>query len=326
MIRKRFQSNLREDRYCSIPLILLFAGLWGTVPVEAEIGTGPTPKIATSKSDLTEKERVDLQNELKRLGGELKLLGQQIGGSIAPLDLGLSGTSSAQPTTAETASHVQTIQKRMREIQRLFPGQTRRIPPLSTAQITARIEELRTEIGESSQGIEALAKSNPGAEEVRVLQRQLRHKQRTLSWLLGQQRRLEAASSKDDATTENPVQEKTVAVETKEEGAELKPAQAYELVETTEFGEAAGVFDLKELDFFKLHHILAAEAIEVVTPFLSPDNTAIVADLNTNSIIVKDLPHVLLDIDRILVYIDRPVTTQPVSEKEVDHSQEKRSP
>ena len=60
-----------------------------------------------------------------------------------------------------------------------------------------------------------------------------------------------------------------------------------------------------------------------MTPFLSPDNTAIVADLNTNSIIVKDLPHVLLDIDRILVYIDRPVTTQSIGEKEDDHSKEK---
>ena len=295
-----------------------------TVLVEAETSTEPTPEIGTSKSDLTDKDRADLQNELKRLGGELKLLGQQIGGSIAPLDLDLSGTSSDQPTTAETVSRVQSIQKRMREIQRLFPGQTRRIPPLSKAQITARIETLRTEIGESSQGIEALAKSNPGAEEVRVLQRQLRHKQRTLNWLLGQQRRFSAvASSKNNAVAENPAQEKTVTVETKEEDAELKSAQTYELIEATEFDEATGVFDLKELDFFKLHHILATEAIEVITPFLSPDNTAIVADLNTNSIIVKDLPHVLLDIDRILVYIDRSVTTQPVGKKEVDHSKEK---
>jgi len=295
-----------------------------TVLVEAETSTEPTPEIGTSKSDLTDKDRVDLQNELKRLGGELKLLGQQIGGSIAPLDLDLSGTSSDQPTTAETVSRVQSIQKRMREIQRLFPGQTRRIPPLSKAQITARIETLRTEIGESSQGIEALAKSNPGAEEVRVLQRQLRHKQRTLNWLLGQQRRFSAvASSKNNAAAENPAQEKTVTVGTKEEDAELKSAQTYELIEATEFDEATGVFDLKELDFFKLHHILATEAIEVITPFLSPDNTAIVADLNTNSIIVKDLPHVLLDIDRILVYIDRSVTTQPVGKKEVDHSKEK---
>jgi len=295
-----------------------------TVLVEAETSTEPTPEIGTSKSDLTDKDRADLQNELKRLGGELKLLGQQIGGSIAPLDLDLSGTSSDQPTTAETVSRVQSIQKRMREIQRLFPGQTRRIPPLSKAQITARIETLRTEIGESSQGIEALAKSNPGAEEVRVLQRQLRHKQRTLNWLLGQQRRFSAvASSKNDAAAENPAQEKTVTVGTKEEDPELKSAQTYELIEATEFDEATGVFDLKELDFFKLHHILATEAIEVITPFLSPDNTAIVADLNTNSIIVKDLPHVLLDIDRILVYIDRSVTTQPVGKKEVDHSKEK---
>jgi len=295
-----------------------------TVLVEAETSTEPTPEIGTSKSDLTDKDRADLQNELKRLGGELKLLGQQIGGSIAPLDLDLSGTSSDQPTTAETVSRVQSIQKRMREIQRLFPGQTRRIPPLSKAQITARIETLRTEIGESSQGIEALAKSNPGAEEVRVLQRQLRHKQRTLNWLLGQQRRFSAvASSKNNAAAENPAQEKTVTVGTKEEDAELKSAQTYELIEATEFDEATGVFDLKELDFFKLHHILATEAIEVITPFLSPDNTAIVADLNTNSIIVKDLPHVLLDIDRILVYIDRSVTTQPVGKKEDDHSKEK---
>ncbi len=295
-----------------------------TVLVEAETSTEPTPEIGTSKSDLTDKDRADLQNELKRLGGELKLLGQQIGGSIAPLDLDLSGTSSDQPTTAETVSRVQSIQKRMREIQRLFPGQTRRIPPLSKAQITARIETLRTEIGESSQGIEALAKSNPGAEEVRVLQRQLRHKQRTLNWLLGQQRRFSAvASSKNNAAAENPAQEKTVTVGTKEEDAELKSAQTYELIEATEFDEATGVFDLKELDFFKLHHILATEAIEVITPFLSPDNTAIVADLNTNSIIVKDLPHVLLDIDRILVYIDRSVTAQPVGKKEVDHSKEK---
>lgn len=323
MIRKRFKSNLREDRYCFTSLVLLFAGLWVAIPVEAETSTGLTPKIATSKSDLTDKKRADLQNELQRLGGELKLLGQQIGGSIAPLDLDLSGISSDQPTTTETVNRVQAIQKRMREIQQLFPGQTRRIPPSSKAQITARIETLRTEIGESSQGIEALAKSNPRAEEVRVLQRQLRHKQRTLNWLLGQQRRFSAASSSFDEAAENSAQEKTVAVETKEEDAELKPAQTYELVEATEFDEAAGVFDLKELDFFKLHHILAAEAIEVVTPFLSPDNTAIVADLNTNSIIVKDLPHVLLDIDRILVYIDRPVTTQPVGEKEDDHSKEK---
>ena len=43
--------------------------------------------------------------------------------------------------------------------------------------------------------IEELTKSNPSSDEVRILQRQMRHKKRTLNWLLGQKQRLELVAS-----------------------------------------------------------------------------------------------------------------------------------
>ena len=77
-------------------------------------------------------------------------------------------------------------------------------------------------------------------------------------------------------------------------------------------------FDLRELEFFKIHHISATSVIPIVIPFLSANDTPIVVDINTNSIIVKDLPHVLLDLDRILTYVDQPVTDQSFSKVESD--------
>ena len=82
----------------------------------------------------------------------------------------------------------------------------------------------------------------------------------------------------------------------------------------------AETLDLRELEFFKIHHISAKSVIPIITPFLSTNETPIVVDTNTNSIIVKDLPHVLLDLDRILTYIDQPVNIQKSSQVKLDQA------
>ena len=153
-------------------------------------------RISSQRSEMSEKERADLQSEFNRLSGELKKLGQQFGTSISLPSMNLfdSGKTDQQSTT-ETISRVQSIQNRMREIQQSFPTQTRRPFPLSKKQVEERIQVLQSEIEGSSKGIEELTKSNPSSDEVRILQRQMRHKKRTLNWLLGQKQRLELVAS-----------------------------------------------------------------------------------------------------------------------------------
>ena len=271
-------------------------------------------KISSQRSEMSEKERADLQSEFNRLSGELKKLGQQFGTSISLPSMNLfdSGKTDQQSTT-ETISRVQSIQNRMREIQQSFPTQTRRPLPLSEKQIEERIQVLQSEIQGSSKGIEELTKSNPSSDEVRILQRQMRHKKRTLNWLLGQKQRLELVASSIEnksslqpdtsGNSDNPKPK----VSPKSETDSLN----HHLVET---------LDLRELEFFKIHHISATSVIPIITPFLSTNETPIVVDTNTNSIIVKDLPHVLLDLDRILTYIDQPVNIQKSSQVKLDQA------
>jgi len=271
-------------------------------------------KVSSQRSQISEKERADLQSEFNRLSGELKELSQQFGTSISLPSMNLfdSGKTDQQSTT-ETISRVQSIQKRMREIQQSFPTQTRRPFPLSKKQIEERIQVLLSEIQGSSKGIEELTKSNPSSDEVRILQRQMRHKKRTLNWLLGQKQRLELVASSPEGksnlqsdtsgNSDNP----DLTVSPKSETDSLN----HHLVET---------LDLRELEFFKIHHISAKSVIPIITPFLSTDETPIVVDTNTNSIIVKDLPHVLLDLDRILTYIDQPVNIQKSGQDQEDQA------
>ncbi len=141
----------------------------------------------------------------------------------------------------------------------------------------------------------------------------MRHKKRTLNWLLGQKQRLELVASSPEGksnlqsdtsgNSDNP----DLTVSPKSETDSLN----HHLVET---------LDLRELEFFKIHHISAKSVIPIITPFLSTDETPIVVDTNTNSIIVKDLPHVLLDLDRILTYIDQPVNIQKSGQVKLDQA------
>lgn len=271
-------------------------------------------KISSQRSEMSEKERADLQSEFNRLSGELKKLGQQFGTSISLPSMNLfdSGKTDQQSTT-ETISRVQSIQNRMREIQQSFPTQTRRPLPLSEKQIEERIQVLQSEIQGSSKGIEELTKSNPSSDEVRILQRQMRHKKRTLNWLLGQKQRLElvASSIENKSNLQPDTSGNSDNPEPKVSPKSETDSLNHHLVET---------LDLRELEFFKIHHISATSVIPIITPFLSTNETPIVVDTNTNSIIVKDLPHVLLDLDRILTYIDQPVNIQKSSQVKLDQA------
>lgn len=271
-------------------------------------------KISSQRSEMSEKERADLQSEFNRLSGELKKLGQQFGTSISLPSMNLfdSGKTDQQSTT-ETISRVQSIQNRMREIQQSFPTQTRRPFPLSEKQIEERIQVLQSEIQGSSKGIEELTKSNPSSDEVRILQRQMRHKKRTLNWLLGQKQRLElvASSIENKSNLQPDTSGNSDNPEPKVSPKSETDSLNHHLVET---------LDLRELEFFKIHHISATSVIPIITPFLSTNETPIVVDTNTNSIIVKDLPHVLLDLDRILTYIDQPVNIQKSSQVKLDQA------
>ena len=271
-------------------------------------------KISSQRSEMSEKERADLQSEFNRLSGELKKLGQQFGTSISLPSMNLfdSGKTDQQSTT-ETISRVQSIHNRMREIQQSFPTQTRRPLPLSEKQIEERIQVLQSEIQGSSKGIEELTKSNPSSDEVRILQRQMRHKKRTLNWLLGQKQRLElvASSIENKSNLQPDTSGNSDNPEPKVSPKSETDSLNHHLVET---------LDLRELEFFKIHHISATSVIPIITPFLSTNETPIVVDTNTNSIIVKDLPHVLLDLDRILTYIDQPVNIQKSSQVKLDQA------
>ena len=309
------------DKRQTLALYVLFLFSWLlSSPVVYSETTESRPsekngsKVSSQRSQISEKERADLQSEFNRLSGELKELSQQFGTSISLPSMNLfdSGKTDQQSTT-ETISRVQSIQKRMREIQQSFPTQTRRPFPLSKKQIEERIQVLLSEIQGSSKGIEELTKSNPSSDEVRILQRQMRHKKRTLNWLLGQKQRLELVASSPEGksnlqsdtsgNSDNP----DLTVSPKSETDSLN----HHLVET---------LDLRELEFFKIHHISAKSVIPIITPFLSTDETPIVVDTNTNSIIVKDLPHVLLDLDRILTYIDQPVNIQKSGQDQEDQA------
>ena len=309
------------DKRLTLALYVLFLFFWlSNSPVVYSETTESKPlekngsKVSSQRSQISEKERADLQSEFNRLSGELKELSQQFGTSISLPSMNLfdSGKTDQQSTT-ETISRVQSIQKRMREIQQSFPTQTRRPFPLSKKQIEQRIQVLQSEIQGSSKGIEELTKSNPSSDEVRILQRQMRHKKRTLNWLLGQKQRLKLVASsienKSNLQPDTPVNSDNPEpkVSPKSETDSLN----HHLVET---------LDLRELEFFKIHHISATSVIPIVTPFLSTNETPIVVDTNTNSIIVKDLPHVLLDLDRILTYIDQPVNIQESSQVKLDQA------
>lgn len=60
-----------------------------------------------------------------------------------------------------------------------------------------------------------------------------------------------------------------------------------------------------ELRFYKLEHAGAPEAFEVISKFLSPIGAAWF-DRGTNSLIVRDLPEYLEDVERIIRFIDVP--------------------
>ena len=68
--------------------------------------------------------------------------------------------------------------------------------------------------------------------------------------------------------------------------------------------EDTSFHNLQQLEFFALSHVSANYALEIVRPFLTPENIAISVDLHTNTLIVRDVPKVLIDIDQIIAYID----------------------
>jgi len=69
-----------------------------------------------------------------------------------------------------------------------------------------------------------------------------------------------------------------------------------------------------ELRFYKLEHARAREAFEIINKFLSPVGAAWF-DARTNSLIVRDLPEYLDDVERIIRFIDVPVRRRPEMER-----------
>ena len=160
------------------------------------------------------------------------------------------------------------------QIQKLRGKLSTSLPPpqavLSTKQLNDRIDAIQQEIDTANKAIKAIAEINPTSEELRMLKRRVAQKQRALNALIIQRKRAE--DQKTSAT----------------EAVDVVQAQT----------------NPRHLEIFTLKHADAKYAAELVQPFLTKETGVIAFDINTNSLIVKDVSEVLKDLQRILKHID----------------------
>jgi len=252
-------------------------------------------------------DQLRLRTELQRLERELKRISN-------PEQLGLEEDFQQQEGNVQkqkdAPSRVKEIQQRIGKVQSIQLPSKGRVSIPTKEQLDKIIADLRLEINEASKPIEQVSELAPDSEELRMLRRRLSYKKRVLRWRISQLNWLETQEKKQLQQLD-PEAEKTPTltkqIEVVSDKSRIDPIKFNQLEDTS-------FHSLQQLEFFSLSYVSANYALEVVEPFLTPQNTAISVDLNTNTLIVRDLPKILIDIDQIIAYID--VNTDKKSERQ----------
>ena len=235
-------------------------------------------------------DQLRLRAELQRLESELKRISN-------PEQLEVEENFQQQK---DTPARVREIQQRIGKIQGIQSQPGRKVSVPTKEQLDKIIANLRVEINKANKPIEKVAELAPGSEELRMLHRRLSHKKRVLHWRISQRNWLETQEEKKLQQLD-PEGEKTSP------SSEQIEVVLDELsIDPTEFNQSedTSFHNRQQLEFFSLNYVSADYALDVVEPFLTPGNIAVSVDLNTNTLIVRDVPKVLIDIDQIIAHID----------------------
>ena len=235
-------------------------------------------------------DQLRLRAELQRLESELKRISN-------PEQLEVEENFQQQK---DTPVRVREIQQRIGKIQGIQSQPGRKVSVPTKEQLDKIIANLRVEINKANKPIEKVAELAPGSEELRMLHRRLSHKKRVLHWRISQRNWLETQEEKKLQQLD-PEGEKTSP------SSEQIEVVLDELsIDPTEFNQSedTSFHNRQQLEFFSLNYVSADYALDVVEPFLTPGNIAVSVDLNTNTLIVRDVPKVLIDIDQIIAHID----------------------
>ena len=235
-------------------------------------------------------DQLRLRAELQRLESELKRISN-------PEQLEVEENFQQQK---DTPARVREIQQRIGKIQGIQSQPGRKVSVPTKEQLDKIIANLRVEINKANKPIEKVAELAPGSEELRMLRRRLSHKKRVLHWRISQRNWLETQEEKKLQQLD-PEGEKTSP------SSEQIEVVLDELsIDPTEFNQSedTSFHNRQQLEFFSLNYVSADYALDVVEPFLTPGNIAVSVDLNTNTLIVRDIPKVLIDIDQIIAHID----------------------
>ena len=235
-------------------------------------------------------DQLRLRAELQRLESELKRISN-------PEQLEVEENFQQQK---DTPARVREIQQRIGKIQGIQSQPGRKVSVPTKEQLDKIIANLRVEINKANKPIEKVAELAPGSEELRMLRRRLSHKKRVLHWRISQRNWLETQEEKKLQQLD-PEGEKTSP------SSEQIEVVLDELsIDPTEFNQSedTSFHKRQQLEFFSLNYVSADYALDVVEPFLTPGNIAVSVDLNTNTLIVRDVPKVLIDIDQIIAHID----------------------
>ncbi|HIA66818.1 TPA: hypothetical protein EYN98_12295 [Candidatus Poribacteria bacterium] len=235
-------------------------------------------------------DQLRLRAELQRLESELKRISN-------PEQLEVEENFQQQK---DTPARVREIQQRIGKIQGIQSQPGRKVSVPTKEQLDKIIANLRVEINKANKPIEKVAELAPGSEELRMLRRRLSHKKRVLHWRISQRNWLETQEEKKLQQLD-PEGEKTSP------SSEQIEVVLDELsIDPTEFNQSedTSFHNRQQLEFFSLNYVSADYALDVVEPFLTPGNIAVSVDLNTNTLIVRDVPKVLIDIDQIIAHID----------------------
>lgn len=235
-------------------------------------------------------DQLRLRAELQRLESELKRISN-------PEQLEVEENFQQQK---DTPARVREIQQRIGTIQGIQSQPGRKVSVPTKEQLDKIIANLRVEINKANKPIEKVAELAPGSEELRMLRRRLSHKKRVLHWRISQRNWLETQEEKKLQQLD-PEGEKTSP------SSEQIEVVLDELsIDPTEFNQSedTSFHNRQQLEFFSLNYVSADYALDVVEPFLTPGNIAVSVDLNTNTLIVRDVPKVLIDIDQIIAHID----------------------
>ena len=260
-----------------VPLILIVGGFVVGVLARAadDDGSPATSKNSDSnrsnqKSTIGSRQSNQATDRI-RLGQELHNLEKELKQLVVPPR---SKANQPDEKQEKVQSRIREIQARIQEIRGKPRTSSKQLQTssLSREQLDAQIDALQQEINKANDAIEMIAEINPNSEELKMLKRRVAQKQRRLNGLM-------------------------LIAQRKHADDQSKWAQRHQ-------ESSSPKTDLRQLEIFTLKHASAEYAAELVHPFLEKGSGVIAFDINTNSIIVKDIPEVLKDIHRILDHID----------------------